>query len=126
MSESGEKYFNDTDDHRVSEAALDFENKVIILSIKRVPWKSIFNSMTLDFGRTDDEFVLRRHGRLEPRQAVETSSAATNSTIAYPAAPSSTPNNWNASASFTKQWLDTSILPADSSLGKLSVNIPKT
>ena len=113
-------------DHRVSEAALDLDNQVIILSINRVPWKSTFNSMTLDFGESGDEFVLRRHSRLQPRQAAATSSVAVTSSVAYPPAPSSTPSNWNASVNFTKQWLDTSILPADTSLGKLSVNSPKT
>ena len=81
--------------------------------------------MTLDFGNSDDEFILRRHGRLEHRQAAATSSGAATSSAAYPAAPSSTPSSWNSSTEFNKQWLDTSILPADTSLGKLSVNSPK-
>ena len=81
--------------------------------------------MTLDFGKSDDEFMLRRHGRLESRQAVATSSAAATSSVAYPAAPSSTPSRWNASTVFGQEWLDTSILPADTSLGKLSANSPK-
>ena len=112
-------------DHRVSEAAMDLNSQVIVLSILRVPWKSTFNSMTLDFGKSDDEFVLRRHSRLESRQAAVTSSAVAASSIEYPSAPSSTPNNWNASANFSKQWLDTSILPADTSLGHLSLSSPK-
>ncbi|KAL9130521.1 MAG: hypothetical protein Q9175_007004, partial [Cornicularia normoerica] len=111
--------------HMVSEAALDLEKLVIILSITRVPWKSTFNSMTLDFGKSDDDFVLRQHGRLETRQAAVTTSVAAPSSVAYPAAPSSTPTNWSASASFNKQWLDTSILPPDPSFGQLSVSGPK-
>ena len=109
----------------MSEVTLDYENHVILLSITRVPWKSTFLSMTLDFGKSDDEFVLRRHKPLIPRQAAATSTAAATSSIAYPAAPSSTPNNFNASAHFNKQWNDTSILPPDPSLGKLSVSGPK-
>lgn len=81
--------------------------------------------MTLDFGKSEDEFVLRQHSRLEPRQAATTSSAAVTSSVAYPAAPLSKPNNWNTSIDINKQWLDTAILPADTSLGKLSVNDPK-
>ena len=104
---------------------LDPDNHIIVLSITRVPWKSTFHSMTLDFGKSDDEFVLRRHKPLVPRQAAATSMAAATSSIAYPAAPSSTPNNFNASAHFNKQWNDTSILPPDPSLGKLSVSGPK-
>ena len=105
---------------------LDPDNHVIVLSITRVPWKSTFHSMTLDFGKSDDEFVLRRHKQLVPRQAAATSSGAATSSIVYPAAPSSTPNNFNGSASFNRHWLDTSILPPDPSLGKLSVSGPKT
>ena len=81
--------------------------------------------MTLDFGKNDDEFMLRRHGRLEPRQAAATSSGAATSSVVYPTAPSSTPSSWNSSTVFDKEWIDTSILPADTSLGKLSVNSPK-
>lgn len=111
-------------DHRVSEATLDLDNQVIILSVTGVPWKSTFDSMTLDFGKSDEEFVLRRHGSLEPRQAATTSSVAATSSIPYPAAPSSTPSNYNASAPFKGQWLDKSILPPDPSL-KLSVTGPE-
>ena len=107
------------------EVTQDPDSHVIVLSITRVPWKSTFHSMTLDFGKSDDEFVLRRHKPLIPRQAAVTSSAAATSSIAYPAAPSSTPNNLNASAHFNPQWLDKSILPPDPSLGKLSVSGPK-
>lgn len=110
---------------RVSEATLDLDNQIIILSKINVPWKSTFNSMTLDFGKSDDEFVLRRHGRLESREVAATSSAAASSSVAYPAAPSSTPSNFNANVGFNKSWLDTSILPADTSLGQLSVSDPK-
>lgn len=117
----------------MSETTLDLDNHVVVLSITRVPWKSTFDSMTLDFGKSDEDFVLRRHGRLESRQAAATSAAqvaatssvAVTSSVAYPAAPSSTPSNWNGSASFYKQWLDTSILPADTSLGQVSVSDPK-
>ncbi|KAL9066955.1 MAG: hypothetical protein Q9161_007199 [Pseudevernia consocians] len=111
--------------HMVSETTLDLDNHSIILSITRVPWKSTFTSMTLDFGKNDDEYVLRRHGKLEPRQAAVTSSVAATSSVAYPPAPSSTPSNWNASESFNKTWLDISILPPDPSLGTLSVSGPK-
>ena len=117
--------WNEAKHYRVSEAVLDLDNQIIILAINSVPWKSTFKSMTLDFGKSDDEFMLRRHGRLEPRQAVATSSGAATSSVAYPAAPSSTPSSWNSSMKFNKQWLDTSILPADTSLGKLSANSPK-
>ena len=110
---------------RVSEALLDLDNQVIVLSIIKVPWKSTFDSMTLDFGKSDEKYVLRQHGRLQPRQAAASSSAAATSSVMYPAAPSSTPSNWNANANFSKQWLDTSILPPDPSLGKLSVSGPK-
>ena len=81
--------------------------------------------MTLDFGKSDDEFKLRQHRKLEPRQAVATSSGAASSSVAYPAAPSSTPSSWNSSTEFYKEWLDTSILPPDTSLGKLSAGSPK-
>lgn len=111
--------------HRVSEAALDLDNHVIVLSITRVLWKDTFDSMTLNFGKSDEEFVLRQHGRLQSRQAAGTSSVAATSSVTYPTAPSSTPSNWNSSATFSKQWLDTSILPPDPSLGKLSVTGPK-
>ena len=109
----------------MSEVTLDHDSHVVVLSITRVPWKSTFHSMTLDFGKSDDEFVLRRHKPLIPRQAAATSTAAAASSIAYPAAPSSTPSNFNASAHFNPHWLDTSILPPDPSLGKLSVSGPK-
>ena len=124
-----------TNNSRVSEALLHFQERLIILSIERVPWKTTFNSMKVDFGESKDTFELRRHRRLEVRGAATTSSsissvsspsaAATSTTVVYPLAPTSTPKAFNATANINKQFLDTSILPADSSLGHVSITGPK-
>lgn len=133
-----------TNNSRVSEALLNFQERLMILSVERVPWKTTFNSMKVDFGESKDAFELRRHPRLEVRGAATTSSsvssvssvpsaslssspsaAATSTTVVYPLAPTSTPNAFNATANINKQFLDTSILPADSSLGHVSIKGPK-
>ena len=133
-----------TNNSRVSEALLHFQERLIILSIERVPWKTTFNSMKVDFGESKDAFELRGHPRLEVRGAATTSSsvssvpsvssaslssspsaAATSTTVVYPLAPTSTPNAFNATANINKQFLDTSILPPDSSLGHVSITGPK-
>ena len=95
--------------------------------------------MKVDFGETEDAFEIRRHPRLQPREAATTSSkaetkssaaplssiASTPTTVIYPPAPTSTPKALNATANIDKQFLDTSILPADSSLGLVSVTGPR-
>ena len=112
---------------RVSEISLDLKEQFIVLSVSNVPWKSAFNSMKVDFGASDDDFELRRHGILQPRQAAGTTSgaAAASTSVHYPAAPTFTPTSHNATANINKQYLDTSILPPDSSLGQLTVTGPK-
>lgn len=123
------------DECRVSEASLHFQERLIILSVNRVPWKDTFNSMTVDFGESKDAFELRRHPRLEAREVATSSSpvssassfgtATASTTIVYPLAPTSTPKAFNATANISKQFIDTSILPADTSLGQVSVTGPK-
>lgn len=106
-----------TKDHRVSETAVHLEDRLIILSTSRVPWKHTFNAMTLDFGENNDDLKPRRHGELRPRQAATTSAAAaSSSTRTYPSAPTSTPNESNVTASFNGSLIDKAILPPDSSL----------
>lgn len=106
---------------------MDLEGHFIVLSVSKVPWKSTFNSMKVDFGESDEDFDLRRHRRLQPRQATGTTSgaAAASTSVHYPAAPTFTPTSHNATANINKQYLDTSILPPDSSLGQLTVTGPK-
>lgn len=83
--------------------------------------------MKLDFGESEEHFELRRHRRLQPRGGAATTSgaAAASTSVDYPAAPTSTPANHNATANINKQYLDTAILPPDSSLGQLTVTGPK-
>jgi hypothetical protein len=147
------------DDCRVSEASLHLQERLIILSVNRVPWKDTFNSMKVDFGESKDNFELRRHPRLEAREVATSSlpvssassthsassihsapsmssalsvsapssagTATASTTIIYPLAPTSTPKAFNATANISKQFIDTSILPADTSLGQVSVTGPK-
>ena len=83
--------------------------------------------MKLDFGESEEHFELRRHRRLQPRQAPATNSgaAAASTSVDYPVAPTSTPASHNATANINKQYLDTSILPPDSSLGQITATGPK-
>ena len=106
---------------------MDLKGHFIVLAVSKVPWKSTFNSMKVDFGESDEGFELRRHRRLQPRQATSTTSsaAAASTSVHYPAAPTFTPAGHNATANINKQYLDTSILPPDSSLGQLTVTGPK-
>ena len=107
---------------RVSEAAVHIKDRLIILSTSRIPWKHTFESMTLDFGDATECLTPRRHDNLRPRQAAATSAAASSTTDAYPAAPTSTPKQSNVTASFNLSLIDKAILPPDPSL---SVHGPK-
>ena len=106
---------------------MDLKERLILLSVSRVPWKSTFNAMKLDFGGSEEHFELRRHQRLQPRQATATTSgaAAVSTSVDYPPAPTFTPTSHNAPANINKQYLDTSILPPDSSLGQITASGPK-
>jgi len=116
-NEDGER-----DPHLVSELSIHGEIHLMTLITSRVPWKSTFGSATLDFGPTDEVFEVRRHGGLRPRQVAP---AATSSSVVFPAAPTTTPSSFNVTENINKQWLNTAILPPDTSLGTVSVTGPK-
>jgi hypothetical protein len=105
------------DNDRVSETAVHLHDRLIILTVSLVPWRSVFDTMTFDFGKSDDDYVPRQHRELRPRQAAATSAASTSTLISYPAAPTaSTPAGVNVTYSFNPTYVDTAIFPPDTSL----------
>ena len=112
---------------RVSEISLYLGERLIVLSVSKVSWQSTFNSMQLEFGESKENFELLRHHRLQSRQAATTVSGTStvSTSVNYPAAPTFTPADHSATANINKQYLDTSILPPDTSFGQLTVSGPK-
>ena len=105
------------DNDRVSETAVHLQDRLIILTVSLVPWRSVFDTMTFDFGMSDDDYVARKHRELRPRQAAATSAASSSTSISYPAAPTaSTPTGVNVTYSFNPAYIDTAIFPPDTSL----------
>ena len=106
---------------------MNLKERLIVLSVSRVPWSSKVNTMKVDFGESTEHFELRRHRSLQPRQATAATSgaAAASTSVDYPPAPTYTPTSHNATANINKQYLDTSILPPDSSLGQITASGPK-
>lgn len=106
---------------------MHIRDRVIILKASRVPWKHTFDSMTLDFGESEESLNPRRHGELRPRQAASSTAggSAASTSIVYPAAPTSTAAIINDTDSFSHSYMNTAILPPDQSLGQVSVHAPE-
>lgn len=83
---------------------------LIILAVSKIPWKIAFRTMTVDFGETDVEFEVRRHGELRRRDSPSSSTSTATSTtdlahISIPI-PTNTPptNNSNSQGTFNSQY----------------------
>ena len=108
----------------MSEALADPEDLEITLSTFRVPWRETFDSMKLDFGESHLQLDPRQHGELRPRQVAASSTmtaAATSTSIAYPATPTSTATSVNVTENIGASYIDKAIVPPDSSLGPVSI-----
>ncbi len=107
------------------------EDQVIVLSTDRLSWKHTFQSLTLNFGESENILGLkpRQHGGLRPRQAAATSAAAGGSaastSYAYPTPPSSAATSINVVDNIKGSYINTPILPPDPSLGQISASGPK-
>jgi hypothetical protein len=95
--------------YRVSGISLDEGERLIILSTSPLPWKNTAHFMALDFGPSNEDFELRRHGDLRPRQAAS-SSALTDASAASSTAITSesmTTASLTSSVSFSSPSLTT-------------------
>lgn len=94
----------------VSKVARAPDELLIILAVSKIPWKAAFRTMTVDFGETNVEFEVRRHGELRRRDTPSSSTLTTTSTtdlahVSIPI-PTNTPpaNNSNYQATFNSQY----------------------
>lgn len=88
------------------------EDHLISLTAFQMSWEHAFRSLTVDFGRSSADFVVRRHNGLRKRQDKISPKASTTS---FPIPPSSspTPTRDSSRANIEFQYLDQAILPPD-------------
>lgn len=74
----------------VSEVTRTSDEMLIIMAVSKIPWKNAFRTMTVDFGGTNAEFEVRRHGELRRRsipskttKAIVTSTTTSTSDLAH-------------------------------------------
>ncbi|KAI9697209.1 MAG: hypothetical protein M1836_004773 [Candelina mexicana] len=93
------------------------------LSVMPIAWQDTFHAMTVDFGTSNGRYAsdsLRRHDRLQRRQASSTLAKLTPSTTAgvsfsrsYPTAPATATPASSVSGNLTSQLLEKQIMPPD-------------
>lgn len=107
--------------HLVSEVTIVESEMMIVLDTYHMPWKDVFQSVTVDFGGSGADFEVRRHDQLRKRQdstapaAPSSAGAAASTRISFPIPPPSspTPAEHDAHGNVSFHYLDTLIIPPD-------------
>jgi hypothetical protein len=102
----------------VSGISLDEDHQVIILSTSVSKWREAVHFVDLSFGPSGEDYELRRHNDLRPRQAIAISSSlASTISLSHPST-TATPTTTDLSYTITqKPLIDTTILPPNYETG---------